>query len=573
MHSIFRIQLYDAFLKAEQRDIIQNVLSAHKLFEQNISEFNKRFADWSNWDDAYGFIQNPSPQFIQGNLNNESISNLQVNLMVFADPAGRIVFLKGFDLAKNQEISLDQEEITKKILKQSLLDQAVKENRNFSGVTILSSGALQIAIRPVLTSKNEGPAQGVLVVGRYLNDMEVNRLSRLLGFSIHLDCIERPDHHPDFSEVTPILLKQNLSDPNAVVVKHLSMASIAGYALLNDIEGHLALVLRVTNSRETHRQYQIAMIFFLVSMISVALLAILIAFIFLRQFVLSPLALLGSRVNKIHTTQELSLRLPVKGNDELSLLAGTINQMLQRIEQDFAEKRDLESRMVQSQKMAAVGQMAAGIAHEIRNPIMVIQGFSELALKGEYPGEQAKESFKTIHNEATRCSRIVQDLLTFSRKGNIERESVDFNQMVEEALSVVATRFKMDNIMLTKDFAPSLPPLAIYKNRLQQVIVNLCNNAADAMKQKKTIQVSTRKAALDQKEGLGLTIQDSGEGMPPDVVKKIFDPFFTTKPVGKGTGLGLSLVYEIVEQHHGRICVDSKVGEGTTFYLFFPFSN
>ena len=179
---------------------------------------------------------------------------------------------------------------------------------------------------------------------------------------------------------------------------------------------------------------------------------------------------------------------------------------------------------------------------------------------------------KSIEREAMRCKQLVQDLLTFSRIGKIEKESMDVHSMIDSSLSLIQAQSKVRNVSLEKGFSAGLPKILANTNQLQQVIVNLCSNAMDAMPQGGTLTVKTRQKKAGGQEGVEIEIQDTGTGIPEEIRSRIFEPFFTTKEVGRGTGLGLSLVYEIIQKHGGQISVESDIRKGTRFFIFLPYS-
>lgn len=239
---------------------------------------------------------------------------------------------------------------------------------------------------------------------------------------------------------------------------------------------------------------------------------------------------------------------------------------------DLTGRKRLEAQMLQSEKMAAIGQLAGGVAHEINNPLGVILGFSQNIAKRIKPGDPLEMPVKSIEREAIRCKNLVRDLLTFSRIGKTEKESVDLKEAVEGALSLVLAQSKVKNVDLLKDFR-EVPRILANRNQIQQIIVNLSNNAMDAMPKGGKITVRLHKAKMEEQEGVEILVQDTGQGIPREIQSKIFNPFFTTKEIGKGTGLGLSLVYEIVGKHNGKIFVDSEVGKGTIFHILLPASS
>jgi PAS domain S-box-containing protein len=237
--------------------------------------------------------------------------------------------------------------------------------------------------------------------------------------------------------------------------------------------------------------------------------------------------------------------------------------------EDITERRGLEKAARQSEKLAALGTLAAGLAHELNNPIGIISSRAELMLleaKTEPLSADVAEDLHVIHRHAQRVARITQGLLSFARHSSGQRERVDLNRVVDETLLLVERMIVRDGVSLRRALGPDLPPIWGDANALQQVVMNLLTNARDAVKGGGEISIETR-ATAEPPNGVQLTVRDTGPGIPPEVLPKIFDPFFTTKT--DGTGLGLSISYGIVRDHRGTVDVRSSRGEGTTFVLTF----
>jgi len=234
------------------------------------------------------------------------------------------------------------------------------------------------------------------------------------------------------------------------------------------------------------------------------------------------------------------------------------------------DKENLTKQLLQSEKMAAVGQLAGGVAHEINNPLGVILGFSQSLLRRVKPDDPILMPLQSIERESKRCKNLVQDLLTFSRVGRIEKEKCDINEIIKSSLTLVEAQTKVKSIELIKEFGESIKEAMVSRNQVQQVIVNLCNNAIDAMPGSGKLIVRTLMANIAHKDYVEIQIQDNGTGIPKELQTKIFEPFFTTKEIGKGTGLGLSLVYEIIQKHQGKIELESEIGKGSTFKVLLP---
>jgi two-component system, NtrC family, sensor kinase len=238
---------------------------------------------------------------------------------------------------------------------------------------------------------------------------------------------------------------------------------------------------------------------------------------------------------------------------------------------DITERKKLETRMLQSEKLSAVGQLAAGVAHEINNPLGIILGFAQSIKSQAKPDDPSRTGLDFIEKETIRCKDLVQNLLVFSRASRTEqREQIDINTTIEGALSLVNAQSRVKNIELVKEFAPNLPQLQANRNQIQQVLINLCNNAMDAMSKSGQIVVRTGEKFRNGQNWITFQVQDTGSGIPKDIQSKIFEPFFTTKEVGKGTGLGLSLIFEIIQKHNGTVELTSEVGVGTTFTVYLP---
>ena len=236
---------------------------------------------------------------------------------------------------------------------------------------------------------------------------------------------------------------------------------------------------------------------------------------------------------------------------------------------DITERKELELMLMQSDKLSAVGQLAAGIAHEINNPLGIILGFAQAAAKKIKDSDALFLPIESIRREALRCKNLVENLLAFSRQSKTQMGEIDINETITNTLSIIEAQAKVKSVEIIKEL-DILPLLMGNQNQIQQVIINLCSNAIDAMPDGGKITVRTRSGPVGNEKKIILEVEDNGSGIPEEVRGKMFNPFFTTKEVGKGTGLGLSLVYEIIQRHNGVIKVESDCGRGTTFTIILP---
>ncbi|HKN59992.1 MAG TPA: ATP-binding protein [Candidatus Acidoferrales bacterium] len=239
---------------------------------------------------------------------------------------------------------------------------------------------------------------------------------------------------------------------------------------------------------------------------------------------------------------------------------------------DVTGERQIQSKMLQTEKMAALGQLVSGIAHELNNPLTAIMGYAQLLLgHGLKPGQLSEA--KKVYHEAERARRIVKNLLYFARENKPERSHVDVNEIIERTLALRSYELRVENIAVDCDLAPGLPKTMADPYQLQQVILNLVINAEQALIEGRGQgHVWIRTRHLQQRAGdrISIEIADDGPGIAPEIVSRIFDPFFTTKPLGVGTGLGLSIVYGIVHQHGGEVTFDNQSGLGARFTVELP---
>ncbi|HDP79911.1 MAG TPA: HAMP domain-containing protein [Spirochaetes bacterium] len=307
-------------------------------------------------------------------------------------------------------------------------------------------------------------------------------------------------------------------------------------------------------------------IFYLIIIVISLQIAILLS-IYLIQNILNPVKTLMNASSQI-VKGNYDIKISIDSTDELGYLCRAFNTMVDAIvERDNMLKEDTQRQILQSEKMASLGKLAAGIAHEINNPLTGVLTYSSILLE-ELKDTEHQEDLKIIVNETLRCRKIVREILNFARETRIEKEMTDVNTIIQETLLILEKHIAFQNISIIKDFSPNLPPLNADVNQIKQVVNNLALNAADAMSGGGTLTISTQHDSVSNSITVAFT--DTGHGIPPENLDKIFDPFFSTKQTGKGTGLGLAVTYGIVQRHNGTITVNSKINKGTTFTIKLP---
>jgi signal transduction histidine kinase len=294
-------------------------------------------------------------------------------------------------------------------------------------------------------------------------------------------------------------------------------------------------------------------------------LTLLLAMYFSRR-VSSPLAALEQTIRRV-SSGELGAEVDVSSANEIGALADSFNQMSRELSRRAEELDRKNQQLVQSEKMSAIGELSAGLAHEVKNPMVGIVGFAQLGQESTSL-EEAREYFKLIDNDAQRANGILQNLLEFARPPDVEQEILDFNQVVQGAVRLTAHQLQLNGVKVQTVYAEGLPKIRGNGNQLRQVLLNLMMNASQAMEgsPERRLHVETKGGDA----GAQVSVRDTGPGIAPEAQARLFEPFFTTKPRGKGTGLGLSVSRSIIEAHKGEIRVESELGKGATFFIRLP---
>jgi signal transduction histidine kinase len=267
----------------------------------------------------------------------------------------------------------------------------------------------------------------------------------------------------------------------------------------------------------------------------------------------------------------------MKGN--LKRLVPAIQRELRDYEQTQERKR-LEKHVQQLQKFEAIGRLSGGIAHDFNNMIGAVLGWAELGYEEADPGTKLRERFKKIREQSYRAAKLTSQLLAFGRRQVLQPRKVNLNVFIQEEMNFLG-KVIGENIDVRTECAPDLQVIHADPTQLQQVFMNLCLNARDAMPAGGQLTIETKNVTIDEDfcrvnahatagRYVSISVTDTGTGMDADTIDHIFEPFFTTKELGRGTGLGLATVYGIVKQHHGSIFVDSEPGKGSSFRIYFP---
>jgi len=343
---------------------------------------------------------------------------------------------------------------------------------------------------------------------------------------------------------------------------------ITAYEPIKDMENNIIGILYVgiLEQKFTDMRNKVVFTFLGITMLGIVI-AIVLSFI-LANSIVRPVSGLAKAARRI-ADGDFSCAVGIESNDEIGDLGDVFNFMIASIkERDTQIKEFAKAKIAEAERLAMVGQLAAGVAHEINNPLTGILLYCDLVLKNIPEDSPQRANLEKINNEAKRCKTIIRGLLDFSRQTEPEIKPLMINTTVEEVLALVKNQPLFHNISIEKNLDPSLPMVNADVSQIHQVFMNIILNSAEAMHGNGTLAITT--GITEDEKYIYTSFTDTGQGIAEENLPKVFDPFFTTKETGHGTGLGLSISYGIIRKHHGEIDVTSEVGKGTTFIVKLP---
>ncbi len=398
------------FANLEEHMVLQNVDRVQLALSSDIDQLNSTVSDWAPWDDTYNFIMDRDQNYIDRNLDVETLSNLRLNLILFIDPSGQLVFAKAIDFQAKSELPISQNLLNNLFSKGNLVCH--NESDRFKGIVLLPEGPILISSQPILTSTWKGPVRGTLIMGRYL-ESDLERLSELTQLPLVSRRIDDVKMSSDFAAA-----KSSLSKKRPVLIKPLSENSIAGYTLIQDVYGNPALILRADMPRDIYQQGRTTSYYHFLFILLNGMIFAAVTLILLDRTVLSRIGQLSSNVRNIGLSGDVSTRVQVSGKDELSSLAGMINDMLDKIDKS-------EGKLRRSERMATIGKTAVMVGHDLRNPLQTIVVTTYLAKakidnlstqeRMNLENQGILEDLRTIDKQSNYMNKIVSDLQDYAR--------------------------------------------------------------------------------------------------------------------------------------------------------------
>jgi two-component sensor histidine kinase/sensor domain CHASE-containing protein len=548
----------------EQRDVEKNVNRSLGAVYDDISNLKTMNRDWAWWDDTYEFIEDKNPEYTKAVLGDESIAGLRLNLIIYINTTGEIVFARGFDYQDKKELPVP-EGVKKLINTHSTLLKHNGPQSNYSGIVLLPEGNLIITSYPILNSEGEGTVRGTLIFGRYLDEVELGRLASITQMSLILYRLDNKQLPDDFKAVLPLF-----SPDKKIIIRPLNEGDVAGYTVLNDISGDPALILRVDLPREIYNQGKISVNYFLISLIFVGLIFGGISIWLMEKKVLSRILRLNNDVTRIKNSTNPSKHVVVEGKDEISYLSISINDMLEGIEHSQAEQRKaedelkknrdhleeiVESRTAQLNKSIQEKEvLLREIHHRVKNNMQIVssllmlqsQNIADNKYKDMFIESQTRiNAMALIHEKLYQSESIAQ---------------INFKEYINEIVSNIFSSYgqnsnikidiNVENIPIKIDYAV---PCGLIINEL---VTNSLKYAFPGERHGK-IQISLKS---NDNNMIQLSISDDGIGIAKDM------------DIRNTKSLGLHLVTALAEsQLHGQIILNRETG--TEFQINFRQAN
>ena len=557
--------------ESESQDARAALDNAGAVLQQTVVDFSDRFADWSDWNDAYSFVRTRDEDFIASNLGDKSLQAMRVSALVFLDRRARIVWGTGFD--GKRRISIPRA-LQLHLKPGDELTTYRKLGAGKSGLLQTERGPMMVSSRPIITSDRKGPPRGFLVAARALNAEEAARLGKQLDAEISFALRDAPRLSADFQAAAKELKNRG------GVTHPLDGQTIAAYSELRDLYNKPIALMRVSLPRDAMRQGREGIRTLLGTILVAGLVFTLATLMLLERTVLAPVSKLSEDARVIGNSGDTSQRLRVSSRDELGNLASSINAMLGNLETLRRERERASDDLRRARDEAedanrSKSQFLANMSHELRTPLNAIIGYSEMLQEDAEDNDQAEivADLKRIQDSGQHLLALINDILDLSKieAGKMELFLEDFalEPMLRDVETTIAPLATRNGNALHTLFDPNLGTMRADLTKVRQILFNLLSNAC-----KFTHEGDVTLQAARDGDTILFRVSDTGIGLTPEQQKRLFQNFSqadasTTRKYG-GTGLGLVITRRFCEMMQGEISVATEFGEGTTFSVRLP---
>lgn len=545
--------------RGEQKVVFANKVASRVT--QIVANEEKRIAtlcfDWAAWDAMYAYVEKPSREFEAESLPRNVVPESDLSLVLVLDHDRRVVFQQGYEQAGGRFVRFDLQSSPLPCLWNCLMRSFLQPGTE-SFIAETKFGPLIVVSAPILHSDGQGPINGRVVMGRLADESFRQRVSAAIQEKAALLTA---------AGVLKELTREewrSLNDADHFFKE--SRGFLAVFSLFRNLSGRPVFAIRIDADNTLFTLQQKAVRNFLVSIWLSTLLLGLLLFLFVDRMVLARLTAISKKTRHVTSLDDLSVRIHDDHHDEISQLGHDINKMLERLENENTRHHEMERRLIQNEKLAATGRLAANIAHEVNNPLFAIAN-SIAVIKGRLKdaGGDIGEVLPLAEKEIARVRKITRRLLDYG-KVNLEAfQEGDIHAILDTACEVLNLSGQIGSTAIVHEKGIGPAPVFCNADSLQQVFMNLIVNASEAMGGSGTVTVRVDESG----EGYAVRFIDAGPGFPADVRKKIFEPFNSSKDA-KSAGLGLYISYHIVKRHGGALALDEAHKPGAHLVVTLP---
>jgi signal transduction histidine kinase/ActR/RegA family two-component response regulator len=574
LFAVSSVVVWNGFATLERQDMRERVARARRSLEMEFGFLASMAGDWSFWDRSYEFVVKPNEEFIRANLTPETLVSLGVNAILFLDTEGRVVRADYVDLATEEAKELPRD-LADRIWKSDPLTHFPELAGSHDGILVLAEGPMLISARPILTSNQEGPARGTLLMGRWLDEKKIQRLSDLATSPVRISRLDASRLPHEVEWCVPFG-----SSPKQIQLKFIDTKRAEGVFVMDDVYGNPAMLCTVEVPRRMTLQGRISLTYFAIGLAACGFVFAVLVWRLQARLVLDRLLSLVRDVKQVGRTGGAERKpILVAGADELALLGEAIDGMADRLERNRAQLENAWHEAEQANRHKS--EFLANMSHEIRTPMTAIIGYTEL-LEESVADDFGREACGIIKRNGEHLLQVINDILDMSKieanKMEIEVRDCSPREIVAEVASLMQVRVMESKVSLHVRSQDPIPErIRTDPTRLRQILLNLVGNAVK-FTEKGQVQIVTQCVDLESHDArIEFDVIDSGIGMTSEQVNAVFQPFrqadaSTTRRHG-GTGLGLAISRSLALALGGEISVQSVPGEGSTFRLSLPIAD
>ncbi len=714
IYLVTRFVLIRGYIELETEDMIKTTDQVSKQMEDDLSRLKSTVGDWAPWNDTYQFIQELNESYIQNNLMYTTIANLNINFLLFTGNDGKLKYIRVIDPENETAIEVKDKAYDRLLEENPMLMRSEINKEIVSGYALFNDKIVRLASAPIMTSQFQGPVMGTLVMGNYINSLEIEHIEEKLKIPLNITKIDPEKTSKDF------LQNQTLSQGNRFLINRKDDLTITSFILFESLLKKPLFTLEMKKRRDIYLQGLHTLNYLLLALGVISLFFMAAMMLFIEKTVLYRLFRLSGDVKRITRKGHGEERVILSGQDEISSLSLDINRMLDKLREnekryqtlfesasdailllkeetivdcnfkaldlfdcnknriigkspwffsperqpdgrlstekfrniietafakdsilfewiylkkdkpiletemnlthidlpsgrhiqaiirDITERNQSQRIMIQAEKMLSLGGLAAGMAHEINNPLAGMMQNAQLIenrLSRNLPvNEKAAEEagttlssinaymesrnilkfLKAITSSGIQAAKIVENMLRFARKDHSEKSSENIVTLLDHTIELAQSDYNLKSsydfkhIQIIKEYESDVVLVSCHGSSLQQVFFNIIKNAAEALSHSPAKNTASELIfrIMTKNGNARLEIEDNGPGVEENMKKNIFEPFFTTKRPKEGTGLGLSVSYFIiVKDHGGEISVESEMGKGTKFIIELPLAS